>query len=402
MPPRARIVSLDLLRGIAVLGILIMNIQGFTMIGAAYINPDAYGDLTGLNKWVWIVSHVLASEKFMSIFSMLFGAGVVLFAENALAKGRKAGSLHYRRMFWLLVFGLLHAYLIWYGDILVAYSLCGMFVYLFRKKRPVQLIVLSAIFFVIPMLLMTGSGFTTDYWPQESIDANMEQWKPDAKTAAHEVEVMQGGWLEQMEVRVEKAVFMQTFLFLWNVFWRVTSMMLLGMALFKLGILAATRSRNFYLRMVLLGLIPGILLSSWGVHENFSRGWPMFYSMFFGSQFNYLGSVFTALGYIGIVMLIARSGCCNGFKIIFSAVGRMAFTNYILMSLICMFVFYGNGLGLFGEVSRGEQLLFVAGIWIVLLVISPLWLKSYRFGPLEWLWRVLTYWHLQPMKREHS
>ncbi len=109
---RDRIVSIDLMRGIAVLGILIMNIQTFAMIGAAYMNPTAYGDLTGINKWVWIFSHVLASEKFMSIFSILFGAGVLLFSAKALEKGRKSGPLHYRRMMWLFIFVMLHAYLI--------------------------------------------------------------------------------------------------------------------------------------------------------------------------------------------------------------------------------------------------------------------------------------------------
>jgi uncharacterized protein len=118
-----RIISLDILRGVAVLGILIMNIQSFSMPSAAYINPTAYGDLTGLNKWIWILSHLLASEKFMSIFSMLFGAGVVLFTGNAESRGSNSAALHYRRMGWLLLFGFIHAYLLWYGDILVSYSI---------------------------------------------------------------------------------------------------------------------------------------------------------------------------------------------------------------------------------------------------------------------------------------
>lgn len=130
-----RILSIDLLRGIAVLGILILNIQVFSMIGAAYMNPTAFGDLTGINKWVWILSHILGRAKFMGIFSILFGAGVLFFASRAIVKGRRSGPLHYRRMMWLFIFGMIHAYLIWYGDILVAYSLCGMLVYVFRKKN---------------------------------------------------------------------------------------------------------------------------------------------------------------------------------------------------------------------------------------------------------------------------
>ena len=128
-----RIVSLDVLRGFAVLGILIMNIQSYSMIGAAYLNPNAFGDLTGLNKWVWILSHIFADSKFITIFSILFGAGIVLFTNKAAEKGRSAAGLHYRRTFWLFVIGLMHAYLLWYGDILVIYALCALFVFLFRR-----------------------------------------------------------------------------------------------------------------------------------------------------------------------------------------------------------------------------------------------------------------------------
>ena len=148
--PTERIISIDVLRGVAVLGILIMNIQSFSMIGAAYINPTAYGDLTGLNKWVWIFSHMFDDDKVMSIFSMLFGAGVIIFTSRALDKSRRAGPLHYRRIFWLFVFGMIHAYLIWYGDILVAYSLCGALVFVFRKLKPKTLILISIAFFYCP------------------------------------------------------------------------------------------------------------------------------------------------------------------------------------------------------------------------------------------------------------
>jgi len=397
--PRERIISIDTLRGIAVLGILIMNIQSFSMIGAAYMNPLAYGDLTGINKWIWILSHILASEKFMSIFSILFGASVLLFTNNAIEKGRKAGPLHYRRMMWLFIFGMIHAYFIWYGDILVNYALCGMFVFVFRKLEPKTLTIISAAFFIVPIIFSLFAGFTIEMWPKEAYDNNMQSWFPDIEKINSELASMRGSWMEQMDVRVKMSFFIQTFLFLWMTFWRVTSMMLLGMALFKWGVLAAERSKGFYLRMVTFGLIPGLAVVSWGVVENFNMNWAMDFSMFFGNQFNYVGSVGVALGYIAIVMLIAKSLRCSGFKWIISSVGKMAFTNYILMSLICMFIFYGNGFGFFGSVERGCQILIVLGIWIVLLVISPLWLGRFRFGPLEWIWRVLTYWKYQPMKR---
>lgn len=397
--PSERIVSLDLLRGLAVLGILIMNIQTFSMISAAYMNPAAWGDLTGLNLWVWIFSHITASEKFMGIFSMLFGAGVLLFTNKAKEKGIRPGPLHYQRMFWLLVFGMLHAYLIWYGDILVAYSLCGMLVFVFRNKSIKTLIIIGSVFFLVPVLFTLFAGATTDYWPQESIDENMKNWQPLAEAIHQEIALRQGSWLTQMDFRVEHTLFMQTFVFFFFVFWRVTALMLLGMALFKSGILSAQKSKAFYLRMAIIGILVGYSISGWGVYENFKADWNMLYSQFFGSMFNYFGSIFSALGYIGVAMLIAKSSALDGLKKILSSVGKMAFTNYILMSVICMFIFYGNGLGLFSHFERAPQLIFVVGIWIILLIISPIWLKYFRFGPLEWLWRVLTYRKMQAFKK---
>jgi uncharacterized protein len=394
-----RIVSLDVLRGVAVLGILVMNIQSFSMPTAAYINPTAYGDLTGLNKWIWILSHILASQKFMSIFSMLFGAGVLIFTENAIAKGKNCAALHYRRMLWLMVFGLLHGYLLWYGDILFTYGLCGMLLFVFRKLSPRKLIWIGFGFFVVPMILDSLFAFSISYWPEETLQSTLQSWQPDAHTLDHYLLAYRGGWLEQMEVRVPGNLFMQTGWFFMQTFWRVMSMMLLGMALFKWKILSAERSKGFYLRMTLWGLLIGFSLSVTGVILNFNKQWSMEFSMFLGKHFNYVGSVGTALGYVGLVMLICNSVSFNGFKNAFAKVGRMAFTNYILMTLICTFIFYGHGLGLFGSVERKFQALMVVGIWIGMMIISPLCMRWFRFGPLESLWRSLTYGRWQPLKK---
>jgi uncharacterized protein len=386
-----RIHSLDILRGVAVLGILIMNIQSFSMPSAAYINPTAYGDLHGLNRWVWILSHLLASQKFMSIFSMLFGAGVIIFSENAISKGKNSALLHYRRMGWLLVFGLVHGYLLWYGDILFTYGLCGMLVFVFRNISPKKLFWIGLGFFLVPMILDFLFVFSISYWPEEALQSTMQSWYPDAAYLDHYLEAYRGNWLEQMEIRVPGTLFMQTGLFFMQTFWRVMSMMLLGMALFRWSILSAKRSKEFYLRLSLFGLLGGCLVSGLGVLLNFKHEWSMEFSMFLGKQFNYVGSVAMALGYVGTVMLICRSASFHAFKRIFSAVGRMAFTNYILMTLICTFIFYGHGLGLFGSVERRGQILIVIGTWLVLMLLSPRWMKRFRYGPLEWSWRRLTY-----------
>jgi uncharacterized protein len=388
-----RIVSIDLLRGLAVLGILIMNIQHFSMPTAAYINPTAYGDLTGMNLWVWIFSHILASAKFMSIFSMLFGAGVLIFTQRAELKGLNSAELHYRRMGWLLLFGLMHGYLLWSGDILVAYSLCGMIIFLFRNTRPVILVRIAFAFFLVPTLLDLFFVWSMPGWPLESVQFTLESWLPGAKTIEHHLEVYRSGWLEQMELRVPGTIFMQTKYFIMQPFWRVMAMMLLGMALFKWQVLSLGRSSGFYLKMAILGLAIGFLLSGMGVFLNFKYQWTMEFSMFLGSQLNYVGSVGVALGYLALTMLFCRSGCCAGLKSVLSAVGRMALSNYILMTLICTFVFYGHGMGLFGSVERKFQVLIVLAIWTLILIVSPLWLKRFRFGPLERIWRGLTYWN---------
>jgi len=151
--------------------------------------------------------------------------------------------------------------------------------------------------------------------------------------------------------------------------------------------------------MVFLGLVMGYALSALGVILNFRAGWTMEFSMFTGSQFNYAGSVGVALGYAALVMLVCKTERYKRFKQLFVSVGRMAFTNYILMTLICVFLFYGVGWVLFGSVERSLQVLIMLGIWFILLAFSSFWLKRFRFGPLEALWRSLTYWKWQSLKK---
>jgi len=396
--PGQRIISLDLLRGIAVLGILIMNIQSFSMISAAYMNPTAYGDLTGINKWIWIFSQLFAAEKFMSLFSILFGAGIILFYQKAIEKGRKAGPLHYRRMFWLLLFGLAHAYCIWYGDILVPYSICAFLAFVFRKKSPHTLIIWASVFFIVPVLFYLMAQWSMPMWPKEAYYENLQGWLPNIETIQQELKTMRSGWITQMDHRGKMAIMLETVYFFYNIFWRVMAMMLLGMALFKSGVLSAQRSNGFYRNLTLIGLTIGLSLTSYGIYFNFSHKWQMEYSMFAGSLFNYFGSASTALGYIGLIMLLSQSDGLQKCKIRLSSVGRMAFTNYILMSLLGMFIFLGNGFGYFGKTERWVQLLITLTIWGLLLIISPIWLRHFKYGPIEWFWRRLTYRKRIPMK----
>lgn len=392
-----RITSLDTLRGFALLGILVLNIQAFAMPGSAYINPTTWGDLTGANLAVWIGSHLLGDQKMMAIFSMLFGAGIVLFTDRVAGRGGTPVRLHLRRNAWLLLIGLLHAYLLWMGDILFLYAVCAFVVVWFRGWAPRRLLVLAIATLAVSSILYTLMGASMQFWPPEAQAAFLEEtWDPSPETLAAEVAAYRGSWLDQMSHRVPGAIMMQTFLLaIWG-FWRAAGMMLLGMALFKLGVFSAERSDRFYARLLAFGALVGLPLVAFGIYRNFATGWgPL--SLFFGSQWNYWGSIPVSLGWVALVMLAHRHGVLASLQTRLAAVGRTAFSNYILQTLLCTTIFYGHGLGLFGQVERVGQISIVFGIWVLQLVVSPIWLRHFRFGPLEWLWRSLTYGQRQVM-----
>jgi uncharacterized protein len=392
-----RFVSLDLLRGLAVMGILIMNIQSYSMISAAYINPTAYGDFTGQNKWVWILSHMFADQKFMTIFSILFGAGVLLFTERLTSKGYTSLGLHYRRTFWLFIIGIAHAYLFWYGDILVSYAMCAVVVVLFRKLSPKTLVSVGFSLIVIPSLLYLMFGFSWDFIPPEGQEGIKNGWYSTPELIAKEIAAYKSGWFGQMSLRIKEAVGFQTFIFLIYSGWRCAGMMLIGMALYKWGILLAKKSYLFFQINFTIGLLVGLPVIIFGLIGNFANDWAVHYSMFLGWQYNYWGSIFVAWAYISLAMLIYKWLQNTILVKALSAVGRTALTNYLLQTIICTFIFYGHGLGYYGSVERSWQILIVLIIWIFQLVISPLWLAKFYFGPAEWLWRSLTYWKVQPI-----
>ncbi len=391
-----RIVSLDVLRGFAVLGILVMNIQSFSMVGMAYVNPTVYGDLTGANYWVWYFSHLLADMKFMTIFSMLFGAGIIVMTGRCEATGRPSVGLHYRRMGWLLMFGVLHAHLLWYGDILYFYALCGMVAYWFRKLPPWLLIVLGLIALSVTSGISLLFGFTIETF----VDQVRADWNPPPEAINAEIAAYQGSWWDQMGYRVPEAIKFETSIFLVFLGWRAGGLMLVGMALFKLGVFSARRSAGVYLALVAAAAVIGAPVIIYGIQRNFAANWDVTYSMFLGGQFNYWASLLVSLGWVGLVMLACKTAAAGAITRPLAAVGRMALTNYLMQTIICTTIFYGHGFGKFGEFSRVEQLLTVLGVLAFQLIVSPIWLRYFRFGPFEWLWRSLTYLKLQPMRRE--
>jgi uncharacterized protein len=172
------------------------------------------------------------------------------------------------------------------------------------------------------------------------------------------------------------------------------------MAFFKWGWLRGLASRRLYVMLIALGILVGVPLTAIGIHRQLASGWDPVYTFFLGSQYGYWGAIPMALGYVGVVSLLFRANMWRKLTTHLAAVGRMAFTNYLLQTIICTTLFYGRGSGLFGQVERVGQVGIVLVIWILQLAYSPVWLRRFRFGPAEWLWRSLSYRSRQPMRRQ--
>jgi len=388
---KSRIHSLDQLRGFALLGILIMNIISFSNIGIGYMNPSIGAGLEGYNKWVHAFSYLFADMRFMSIFSVLFGAGIILFSKNILVRNKSEKGYHYRRMFFLLLFGFIHAYLIWMGDILVMYAICGSIVFLMRNWKIRTQLIVAAILFFIPVLFSLANYMFT---PQEILEDIFAFWTPTLEQTNIELATYRGSYLGQLPTRISAAIGLQSKVFILEQVWRILSMMLLGMVLFKKGVLSAEKSNKFYYKLLTFGMITGLLISATSLIRAYDKNWDGIWYMNVGHYYNYIASLCMALAYIACIMLWSKSNLFEGLKNRFAAVGRMAFTNYILSSLICTFIFYGHGLGYFGHLDRLEQWVVILLVWTIILIISPLILKRYQQGPLEWLWRRLTYFNI--------
>jgi uncharacterized protein len=382
-----RIASLDVLRGVGVLGMLAVHIQLFAYPSLARWNPTAYGDLRGLNWWVWLATSVLADGKFISIFAMLVGASIVM------QTGRADGAIpawraHVLRMTALLVLGLLHAYLLWYGDMLVVLALCGALVFFFRRLSPRWLLVLGAVVFATASALSWALTWSVAQSDPVALTLWREQWTPGPELIALEIAQYRGGWAEQMAHRVPAAWETHTWSFAIRLSWQMTGLMLLGMALFKLGVLSAARSRAFYLRMAAVGFGAGTLLISLALWRSFATQWDLLDYVMVSQELRYWGNFLVALGWVALVMLL----CQRGWRLRpVAAVGRMALTNYLLQTLICTTIFYGHGLGLFGEVDRAGQFAIVLGVWAFQLAASSAWLSYFAAGPVEWATRWFVY-----------
>jgi uncharacterized protein len=417
-----RLISVDALRGVALLGILVMNVPWFAFHSYAFFNPALGGGFTGANFGVWLGCHLLFDAKMMALFSMLFGAGLILLTGRVEGRGVSAAGIYYRRIAWLLVIGLLHAYLLWMGDILVSYALCGLILYPMRRWRPAILIAIGSALLLIGVALNMGQGHFFAYARSEAAAATaakdagetptamqsqmLEAWKgmsaefqPTEKKLEEERATYQAGYLGYLASNAPKALMMQTmFFFLWAL-WRATGLMLIGMGLMRLGVFSAQRSKAFYIKLALAGYGIGLPLVGFGAYRMMQNNFDFVELFKYDWNFNYIGSILVALGHAAVVMLIVRSGALKSAVHAVAAVGRMALTNYLMQTLLLGLFFLGWGAGMWGRLDRVGTIGVVLAIWSLQLVFSPLWLSRFRFGPVEWVWRSLTYWKPQPMRK---
>jgi uncharacterized protein len=410
-----RIDSLDVIRGFAVLGILLMNIVAMGLPIGAYSDPTVLGGATGWNLRVWFVNELLFEGTMRGLFSMLFGAGVILFTARHEARGAglELADCWYRRMIWLFIFGLVHAYiLLWPWDVLYSYGLLGMFLFPLRNVSPLRLTLLGT------GLILAGTaveyrgfsetvsrraearqvealmdrGETPTDEQKKALQAwvdEVEEWNSDSPEEMEgELAAMRGGYVSAFPVRAGETWYAESMWHYGSNYFDMLPMMLAGMAMFRWGIFQAERPFAFYAIMTLAGYGIGLPVNFWENSILVSSNFAIVESGKVGLSHE-LGRVATTVGHVGLIVLFCKSGALPFLQRALAAVGRMALTNYILHTVISTTIFVV--IGQFGLWERHQLYYLVGAIWAVQLVFSPVWLRYFHFGPLEWLWRGLTY-----------
>ena len=393
-----RFASVDVLRGVAVLGILAMNVQSFAMPDAAYLDPYAYGDLRGANRLVWLASHVVASGRFITIFSMLFGAGLVL-RERADDRDAAAAAARFvRRQLALLAIGVAHAYLLWSGDILVSYALVGLLVFPFRRAPPRTLIAAGAIAFSVGVAIQTAMALTALLLPPGERAATIASFAETPASIAAELAAYRGPWPQQQAFRAAQTTSALAYVLPFYSLPCTGGLMAIGVGVARLGFFQGAWRAGAYRATIAVGLGVGLSLTALELWLDARFAHVTFWTAAVFARVNDVAALFAAFAYAAIVALAVR-GPPGVVGRSLANVGRAALSCYLGQTLICTTLFYGHGLGWFGHVDRVGQLGVVACVWIVELVAATLWLRAFRLGPAEWLWRSATYARWQPMRR---
>jgi uncharacterized protein len=422
-----RIQTIDVVRGVALLGILLMNIDGFGIDGSVFYTI-LQGPHNTADFHTQQVIRVFFSGTMKGMFSMLFGAGMILFTMNKKETpgGVTIAELYYRRLLLLVLFGVIHAFvLLWPGDILWDYGLVGMVLYPFRKTAVKWLFLLSIICIGIGILKQqlwvneirekraayvesvkaekAGKKLTAEQQQATTVWLEMENsWRPDLERCDRHIRKMHSGYGSIFTYFISGNSGEET----WSIYhgiWENICMMFLGMALLGIGFFSNKLSTSTYTMCLLIGYGIGIPMG-WimfnGHLESFNPGaYVDAYRVQHAVLYNFK-RVFLSIGHASLIMLVFRSRIIPWLMKVLANVGQMAFTNYLMQSIICTLFFYGYGLGYYNQLKYHQLFFVVAAVWVFQIIFSVIWLRYYRFGPFEWLWRSLTYWKKQPMLKK--
>lgn len=370
-----RNVTLDFVRGVAILGILLLNISAFGLPKAAYLNPAWYGDITTADAWTWAVLDLFAQAKFLTLFALLFGAGL----QMLLPRGK-----HWiqSRLTLLVLLGFIHALFFWDGDILLAYGLVGLICWRLVRDAPS----VKSLFNTGVVLYLAGIGVLLLLGTISGNEIS-RAWTPDASALLYEKYWKLNGGVEAISNRIDGLS--NSLLALGAQYgWQLAGMMLLGAALMRSGWLKGQYSLHHYRQTGALLVVSGVLINLPAIVAQWQLDWAWRWCGFLLQAPRELSAPFQTLGYTALMFGFWPQLSRSKLVIAIACVGRMALSNYLLQTLICTTLFYH--FGLFMKFDRLGLLLFVVPVWLVNLLFSVIWLHFWRQGPVEWLWRQLT------------
>lgn len=370
-----RNVTLDFVRGVAILGILLLNISAFGLPKAAYLNPAWSGSASLSDAWTWALLDLLAQVKFLTLFALLFGAGLQLL----LPRGKRWIQ---SRLTLLALLGFIHSLFFWDGDILLAYALVGLVSWrMVREAHHVK-----SLFNTGVVLYLTGIAVLVLLGMISGTAAN-RSWAPDAANLQYEQYWKLHGGMEAVSNRAD--MLSDNLLALGAQYgWQLAGMMLMGAALMRSGWLKGQFSLRHYRRTGALLVAAGMAVNLPAIFAQWYLAWDYRWCAFLLQAPRELSAPLQAIGYAALAWGYWPQLCRFRLVGAIACVGRMALTNYLLQTLICTTLFYH--LGLFMRFDRLQLLAFVPPIWAVNLLLSSLWLRRFRQGPVEWLWRQLT------------
>ena len=405
-----RIVTLDVVRGIAVMGILTMNIAAFALPYPAYANPAAWGGTGPADLASWAFNFLVFDGKMRSLFSILFGASTLLVIDRAARGGGSGARAHYARMAVLLAFGCLHFWFLWFGDILALYALSGMVLYWMRnlsvKKLVgwgIALMMLSNVFFGLigASALMAGSPALPPHAASELMESRRtveQEVGASSKKIERDLALYRGPYGPQVAHRFGERT-IEPFASFFTFGAETLGLMMIGMALFRSGFLTGDwegrRYRRWAVTLAALALPALAALAWWQYSSGFNSG--VVFTAFISASQPF--DLMMAIAWAAAIILWLKQGPMPALKERVAAAGRMAFTNYLATTLVMTTIFYGYGFGLFGEVGRATLWLFVIGMWALVLMWSKPWLDRFSYGPFEWLWRSLARGSPQAMRK---